>query len=645
MENDFSKEWLVTNGLGGYASGTVAGANTRCYHGLLIASFSPPVDRKVLVAKVEEQVICDKDQFELSANQYPGVVHPKGFQHLRNFDPTPFPKWNYASKGWQLEKRLCMSHNSNTTVLEYKNTCSSTIFLQLIPLYSFADFHSTFSENGFTDFYSEFRKNSLKTFPHYNSRPLFTSWSHGTFSEERAWHRNILLPKEEERGLNFRSDYYKIGRLDCELEPEEKLFLIFSTEEKFAGGDAEKIFAAEKQRWYALRKESKDAFLKDLLAAGDQFIVQRKSNDNLSILAGYHWFSDWGRDSMIAIRGLCIAPGKRKISKAILSTFFENISEGMLPNRFPDHSEDKPEFNNIDGSLWLFVAMYEYYRRFQDKSFIRKYLDSLEDILKAHLQGTRFNIHVTPEGFLYGGEEGMQLTWMDAKVDGKVITPRIGCPVEINALWYNALKIHTFFCGELALPIEAEFTQCRLRFEKNFAAKFTNSNGTLYDVIVPGISADDTLRPNQLYCLSLPFRFLKKEQEKQIFQLIKEKLYTPFGLRTLNQEDPHFKPSYSGDPEERDAAYHQGTVWPFLLYDYFHAFFRLYGKSQKNKKIVLQELQALRKHFYEEGGLHCISEVFDGKNPKTGKGCIQQAWSVSAILKLYCEYKLDEVED
>lgn len=645
MEDSFSKEWLVTNGLGGYASGTVPGANTRCYHGLLIASFSPPVDRKVLVAKIEEQVISDQDRFELSANQYPGVIHPQGFQYLRNFEPTPLPKWKYTAKDWQLEKRLCMLQNSNTTLLEYKNTGNRAISLHLIPLYSFADFHNIFHENDFTDFYSEFRKNGLKTFPHYNSRPLFTSWSKGVFSEERAWYRNILLPKEEERGLNFTCDYYKIGHLESELKPGEKLFLLFSTEEKFVVGDAEKIFAAEKQRWYALRKGSKNVFLKDLLAAGDQFIVQRKSTNNLSILAGYHWFSDWGRDTMIAIRGLCIAPGKKQVSKAILSTFLANISKGMLPNRFPDHGEDTPEFNNIDGSLWLFVAMYEYYRQFQDKSFIRKYLNSLEDILKAHLQGTRFNIHVTPEGFLYGGEEGMQLTWMDAKVNEKVITPRIGCPVEINALWYNALKIHTFFCVELALPIEPEFTQCRLRFEKNFAARFTNSNGTLYDVIVPGVSADNTLRPNQLYCLSLPFRFLKKEQEKQIFQLIREKLYTPFGLRTLNPEDPNFKPNYSGGPEERDAAYHQGTVWPFLLYDYFHAFFRLYGKSLKNKKSVLRELQALRRHFNEEEGLHCISEVFDGKDPKTGKGCIQQAWSVSAVLKLYYEYKLDEVED
>ncbi|MFZ0490400.1 MAG: amylo-alpha-1,6-glucosidase, partial [Salegentibacter sp.] len=618
-------------------------ANTRCYHGLLIASFSPPVDRKVLVAKIEERVQSGGIFFELSANQYPEKIHPKGYQYLKNFEASPFPKWKYAAQGWQLEKKICMRYNSNTTLVEYKNTGRKSISLKITPLYSFADFHSCFSENDFTDFYSEFHQNHLKTYPHYDSRPLFTSWSKGVFSEERAWYKNVLLPKEEERGLNFHSDYYKIGHLHCELWPGEKLFLIFSAE-KNSAADAEKIFAAERKRWNDLRKGTKNLFFKDLLAAGNQFVVKRKSTRSLSILAGYHWFSDWGRDTMIAMRGLCIAPGKKEISKAILTTFLENISEGMLPNRFPDHSEDMPEFNNIDGSLWLFVAMYEYYKKFGDKAFIKKHLNRLQRILIAHLQGTRFNIHVTPEGFLYGGEEGMQLTWMDARVNGKVITPRIGCPVEINALWYNALKIYSFFCGESHNSIDPEITGSLEKFKKNFAPLFTNSQGTLYDVIIPGIFSDNAIRPNQLYCLSLPFTFLKEEQQKQIFQLIKKKLYTPFGLRTLDEENPDFKAHYSGGPAERDAAYHQGTVWPFLLYDYFHAFLRLYGASEKNKKIVLHELESLQKHFYEEEGLHCISEVFDGKEPKQGKGCIHQAWSVAAILKLYSDYKLDEME-
>ncbi|MGA9324746.1 MAG: glycogen debranching enzyme N-terminal domain-containing protein, partial [Salegentibacter sp.] len=399
MKDTFSKEWLVINGLGGYASGSLSGANTRCYHGLLIASFSPPVDRKVLVAKIEERVQSGGIFFELSANQYPEKIHPKGYQYLKNFEASPFPKWKYAAQGWQLEKKICMRYNSNTTLVEYKNTGRKSISLKITPLYSFADFHSCFSENDFTDFYSEFHQNHLKTYPHYDSRPLFTSWSKGVFSEERAWYKNVLLPKEEERGLNFHSDYYKIGHLHCELGPGEKLFLIFSAE-KNSAADAEKIFAAERKRWNDLRKGTKNLFFKDLLAAGNQFVVKRKSTHSLSILAGYHWFSDWGRDTMIAMRGLCIAPGKKQVSKAILTTFLENISEGMLPNRFPDHSEDLPEFNNIDGSLWLFVAMYEYYQQFQDKSFIRRQLNSLENILKAHLQGTRFNIHVTPEGFL-----------------------------------------------------------------------------------------------------------------------------------------------------------------------------------------------------------------------------------------------------
>ncbi len=378
--------------------------------------------------------------------------------------------------------------------------------------------------------------------------------------------------------------------------------------------------------------------------AGNRFLVHRTSTKSESIIAGYHWFTDWGRDTMISMRGLTIATGRKAISKSILTTFFKSIDQGMIPDRFPDNGDGTVEYNSMDATLWLFVATFEYHKKFGDTAFVKKHLKALKGILDAHINGTRYNIHVTKEGFLYGGQEGEQLTWMDAIVNGKVITPRMGCPVEVNALWYNALNIYQFFCLALEMQPNKEYRNIILKFESNFPKMFTNAEGTLYDVIVPGVSADNSFRPNQLFCLSLPFPLLDSAQQKTIFEAVTEKLLTPFGLRTLDTDNPNFKASYQGDQWSRDHAYHQGTVWPYLLYDYYCAFFRMYGVNIKNRRKVIADLTDLKVHFYEHEGLHCISEIFDGLEPNRGKGCIHQAWSVAALIKLYADYELFELD-
>ncbi len=646
MHELFDQEWLSTNGLGGYASSSVSGANTRHYHGLLIAAFKPPTDRKVLVAKVEERVFLNGKYDDLATNQYPNVIYPAGTRFLRKFRANPVPHWSYGTETWKLEKRVSMVQGSNTTLIAYTNTGSTPYLLEVHPLYAYTDFHSSFKENAAFDFYTEFYPEHLKTYPIYGSPPVFTSWTGGNFLEARDWYRNVQLPKSQKRGLDSDCDYYRIGYLKKQLKPNEQIILCFSVADDIVTKDLKNLWDLASKKVLIVPQKSKLNFYKDLLIAGNQFLVNRESTQSESIIAGYHWFADWGRDTMISMRGITIATGRKAISKSILSTFFSSIDKGMIPDRFPDNGNEMVAYNSMDATLWLFIATYEYYLKFGDSGFIKKRMKALKDILEHHIAGTRYNIHVTEEGLLFGGQEGQQLTWMDAMVNGKVITPRMGCPVEINALWYNALRIYRFFSIALHGAVDRTYDELIEKFQMNFPKMFTNEQRTLYDVISPNGSPDNSFRPNQLFCISLPFTVLNPKQEKFIFEAVKTRLYTPFGMRTLAVDDPNFVGIYEGDQWSRDHAYHQGTVWPFLLYDYYHSFFRIYGKSQKNKKRVVGELAGLKDHFYNHNGLHCISEIFDGKEPSQGhgKGCIQQAWSVAALIKLYTDYGLFEFD-
>lgn len=644
MENSISQEWIVTNGLGGYASSTVIGENTRRYHGLLVAALEPPTNRTVIIAKIEERILFNGEYYELSTNEYPGVRYPNGNKYLDTFSVAPFPLWKYRCADWVLEKSVFMVQNSNTSLVEYANKGPHSVFIELHPLYSFADFHTTFHENPQTNFYSEIGANAMKTYPLNGAKAVFTRWTAGEYIEARAWNKNVQLPLEKERGLDDSTDYYRIGYIQYELKPNESIGLLFSVDEAIENANINSLLTAEKERLGTNYSTVTNTFYKDLLNSGNQFIVNRKSTDCASIIAGYHWFSDWGRDTMIAMRGLTIATDNKIVSESILKTFFKYINQGMIPNRFPDNSEDKIEYNTIDASLWLFIAVYDFYHKFQDLDFIQEHIAALKEVLDWHINGTRYDIHVTPEGFIYGGQEGVQLTWMDAIVNGKVITPRIGCPVEINALWYNALKIYSEFCAVVNVELDQKYTDILCRFEHNFEAFFLNSEGTLHDVIIPNGPTDTSFRSNQIYCLSLPFTLLNLEQQKHIFEAVKAKLLTPFGLRTLEKDNSQFVGEYQGNQWYRDHAYHQGTVWPYIISEYYEAFFKLYGDSEENKRQVITELLPLKNHFYNEQGLHCISEVFDGDNPKEGKGTIQQAWSVSALIKLYTDYKLYEIE-
>ncbi len=636
FEDAVTKEWLVTNGIGGYASSTVCGANTRRYHGLLAAAFQPPTDRRVLVSKLEETVHpLMGNPAALSANQYPGAVYPSGFQFIRGFESIPFPKTRFEGEGFCLSKCVFMVYGANTTVVEYTNEGEEELRLDVNPLLVYRDYHSLFSESEFFDFHLEpIAERAFKVYPHYDSLPFFLYFSKGTFERNLVWYKNLEYLEEQRRGLDFKEDARSLGSISLSLEKGESAYLVFSAEEPKGEPNGFQWKQEAIARSQALAPVSENTFFNDLSVAGDQFLVRRASSESYSLIAGYHWFTDWGRDTMIAMRGLTIASGKQAVSKSIFQTFLSYLDGGMLPNRFPDSGET-PEYNTFDAALWLFVCLYEYAEAFGDWDYIQDTLPKLEEILDAHVRGTRYNIHLTPEGLLFGGEGLNQLTWMDAKVGDFVVTPRQGCPVEINALWYNALKVFDYFTSHFAR--ENSFQPLIGKAEEAFRAYFLNEEGYLNDVVIPGEYADAALRPNQIYAISLPFSLLTAKECENVLAVVDKHLYTDMGLRTLSPGDPDFKPVYEGGPWERDTAYHQGTVWPFLWGEYALAYLKIKGFSLEAKEEVVGRMEGLKNHFYEENGLYGISEVFDGGVPSAGKGCIHQAWSVGMLLKVWYE--------
>jgi predicted glycogen debranching enzyme len=631
-----SKEWIVTNGIGGYASSTLSGTNTRKYHGILVAALNPPTNRHVLVSKVEEEILIDgKGPKLLATNQYPGSIFPEGYKHLENFKRSPLPTFVFKAEHCWLEKTVFMPYEHNASVVEYKNIGETPFKVKLNPLFAHRDYHSLFHENSYFDFYKDTHKNGLVIFSHLGAPPLYFSFTKGKFTEERTWYKNIQFKQEILRGLDSQEDVYQIGNVTCELQPGESVFLTFTIDEPILDQAPDKLKAAEIARLEKLvPKDIENEFYKDLIISADQFLVHRKSTQCYSIIAGYHWFTDWGRDTMISLLGTTIALGKKDETTSLMSTFLKYLDRGMVPNRFPDRENEEPEYNTVDATLWLIVAIYEYYQKFHDKKFLNSVFPFLGEIILQHIKGTRYNIHVTEEGFIWAGDANSQLTWMDAKVGDYVVTPRSGCPVEINALWYNALKIYEFIADELVISSDVDVQTLITKVERNFEKAFWNKEGYLNDLYFTDGKVDDAIRPNQLCAVSLPYPLLDKEKQKQIVDTVEKHLFTTLGLRTLSPYHPDFRPTYEGDPWSRDTAYHQGTVWPFQIGEFMLAYLAVNDYSLASRTRCRDIIEGYRDHFYNNSGIHCISEIFDGLEPKDGKGCIQQAWSIGALLRV-----------
>ena len=630
-------EWIETNGTGGWASSTVSGMNTRRYHGLLIAGDPQDPSRVSQVSRLDETLMTPDENVELGSNNYGNAVNPKGYRYLTRFSRDIFPEFIYEGGGITLKKTIAAINGENTTVIRYEVLKAlGTFTLRLAPFITCRDYHALVRSN------PAIRKELAEdpgywhVIPYQTMPEIFFHMPGFSFKAGPSWYYNIQYPVEAARGMDFTEDLFTYGNFDRQLKQGDTLVVMLSSGQP-ASAEGEVLLAKEKNRRLRLLKGAADSLEKTLRLAADQFII-RMGGGAQRIIAGYHWFTSWGRDTMIALNGLCLSTGRFSEAGGILMEFIRHISEGMLPNRFADH-QSAPDYNTADASLWFFITGFRYFEATGDKDFLVKVLmPAFKSIIDWHYQGTRYHIHVDQDGLLFEGEEGMQLTWMDARSNGRVVTPRIGKAVEINALWYNALMIYSGMLKETGDKVGSVDFQLRAATMKvRFLELFWNADAQcLYDV-VNGTDLDSSLRPNQLLAISLPFPLLGGAAARQVLDLVTEKLYTPRGIRSLAPEDPAYHDHYTGGQAARDEAYHEGTVWSWLLGPYIDAIMYVYPR--RGQKMAREVLDTFRPHL-EEAGIGSVSEIFDGDSPFTPRGCIAQAWSIGELLRVYTAYKL-----
>jgi predicted glycogen debranching enzyme len=637
LDTALGREWLETNGLGGYASSSITGLNTRRYHGLLVAATKPPVGRMVLLSKLEEILIINGKSFELSANQYPGVTHPQGYQYLTRFRLEPFPVFTYKVNDVEIEKSVFMVYDENTTVVQYQlKTPHDAVRLELRPLIAFRDYHSTTHENGALDA-SVASDAGLVSMTPYQGVPRFYL-AHDADAVETSghWYHNFEYRMEQERGLDYREDLFNPLVLGFDLGQRMSATVVASTKARDVREVARlRKSEIDRRKGIAAAASVKDDFVRSLVTAADQFIVAR--GERKTVIAGYHWFSDWGRDTMIALPGLTLVTGRFDAARSILLEFSRYVDQGMLPNRFPDAGE-QPEYNTVDGTLWFFEAIRAYLDYTDDYDFVRQHLYSiLTDIIAWHVRGTCYGIRVDDSGLLASGSPGVQLTWMDAKVGDWVVTPRHGKPVEIQALWYNALRT----VEDLAIRFgdsdaQKRYAKMATMARWSFNRLFWNERAEcLYDVVSNG-ALDASLRPNQIFAVSLHYGMLSDERARRVVGAVARELLTPYGLRTLAPGDSHYMGYYGGDQHSRDSAYHQGTVWPWLMGPFLSAYIKVNGRTSEARIQAAKWLEPLRKHLCE-ACLGQVSEILDGDLPHHPRGCVAQAWSVGELLRAAAE--------
>lgn len=649
-------EYLETNGLGGWSGSSVTGAHTRRYHGLFVAAIHPPTDRMVMLSKLDETIVTGGERYELGCNVYDGdVIHPQGNQYLQWFTKEYFPQWIYQTNDIRLKKTICMIHGENTVVVQYKVEKGDQPFkLELLPLMAARGYHELGHASPRMHWDAEFNNGIFHNQPD-GVNDVYISIPGSAYQHSPGWFYNFKYNVEQYRGLDYTEDLFNHGVFSVDLKKGDELSIIISTENPAGKNGAELVKKELKRRKALVKDQPEDETLQQLILAADQFIVKRFSaladgnGEALkTVIAGYHWFTDWGRDTMICLPGLTLSTGRFDDAKKILSAFAQSVSQGMLPNRFQE--KEPPEYNNVDGTLWYFIAVYKYLQATGDKKFILdELLPVLKDIISWHLKGTRYNIHATEDGLLFAGEAGQQLTWMDARIGNWVVTPRMGKPVEIQALWYNALKI---FAELLRMKkgrgaddntvLAAQMEEHAAKTRENFDRLFWNAAGNyLYDVIDENGNPDQTLRPNQLFAISLPFPLVEGEKAKTVLAITKEKLYTPVGLRSLPEEDMHYIHHYGGDQWHRDSAYHEGTVWSWLLGAYVDAVMKsdLKGKEAEALSVIKNFTYHLN-----EGCIGQVSEIFDADAPNHPRGCVAQAWGVAEVLRVIDEYNLYETK-
>jgi predicted glycogen debranching enzyme len=647
------REWLVTNGLGGYASGTLAGPNTRRYHGLLVAALAPPVERTVLVGGAIEWTTYARKRYPLFAFEYAsGAVDREGFKHIQSFAlEGALPVWTYALADALLEKRVWMAYGANTTYISYWLARGTRpLELEITPLVTYRDFHALTRRYDHA-FSVELRERGATISVAGSKRPFHLLASGGSFKPDDNWFEHFFHRVEAERGFNdTESDLYVPGAFTATLQPGETWTLVLSAEsnpDMDADDALEAVRGRQRELLRRAKAEKSNPVVQQLVLAADQFIVTRsdeisnngqllsivngKSSLGKTVIAGYHWFADWGRDTMIALPGLTLSTGRPEDAAGILRTFAGYVTDGLLPNNFPDSAGVIPGYNTVDATLWYAHAIRAYHQATSDDTLIDELLPVLRDIADHHIAGTRYRIHVDPnDGLLYAGEPGVQLTWMDAKIGDWVITPRIGKPVEINALWYNLLRTLAEFLHKKD-DAANRYAQLADQARDSFRRRFIRSDVEHLADVVDGPDGDDwTLRPNQVFAAALAYPLLDGDISKRVVESTAWALLTSYGLRSLDPNHPAYKGTYIGTPVERDSVYHQGPVWTWLIGAYVEAHYRVYG----DREAALGLLRPFADHL-RDACLGSVSEILEGDPPHLPRGCIAQAWGVAEVLRVW----------
>jgi predicted glycogen debranching enzyme len=656
--NGERREWLVTNGIGGFASGTVAGVLTRRYHGLLFAALQPPTGRTLLVTKLDETADYNSSSYTLYSNRWVGgSAEPDSYHFIERFHlEGTTPVWSYALADALLEKRIWMQPGANTTYVQYRlRRATGPLSLQVKALVNYRDYHSETRAHDW-QMNIEPAAHGLKVVAYEGALPFYLLCDRGEAEPQHHWYYRFFLIREANRGLQAVDDNLYAGCFRVTLQPGESFTFVASLDANpnLDGTAAYNERCAYEERLLAhapvhLFQHREGDAIRQLVLAADQFVVNRPlptGPNGRSILAGYPWFSDWGRDTMIALTGLTLVTGRAEVAATILRAFADLVSQGMLPNRFPDNNA-QPEYDTVDATLWYFEAMRAYHLATGDDTLVRQLFPVLLDIIAWHQRGTRYNIQVDPaDGLLYAGEPGQPLTWMDAQIGDWVVTPRTGKAVEINALWYNALCVMARFArlveskksksqipnpkSQIPSSKSKEFEAAAAKVKEGFARFWNDAAGCLYDVIDAPNGEDAAIRPNQLFAVALPHSPLEPAQQKAVVDVCGRTLLTSHGLRSLAPGSAGYVGSYGGNPQQRDSVYHQGTVWPWLIGPFVQAHYRVHQDAEVARSFLKPLLCHLSDH-----GLGSIGEICDGDPPHTPRGCIAQAWSVGQLLQTW----------
>jgi predicted glycogen debranching enzyme len=667
-----AKEWLLTNGRGSYTSSTIVGCNTRAYHGLLIGSIIPPAHRVMALSNCLEMVISKEKVFNLSTFEFPDKITPTGFVFLKTFRRDIGAHFDYELADVDLTKSVYLVRDTDTVAVVYNFTrIKEPVEFVSRPFIALRNFHAL--QKSYAMLYSKWLGSDshglLVRHQMPNSCELRLRCPSAHFEKDPQWWFNFTYRHDRERGQDFTEDLWTPGFFKCRINKPAKIVLWASLSPSTAGHKhspvtntdidtvCKDLLKYQKDLKHQARKVSSEfqipaldganknrnlriresKYFEMLCFAAEQFITKRRTNNKTTttILAGYPWFADWGRDAFISLPGLLLITGKYEEAKSVLTTFAAVADEGMIPNRF-DEYDNSTHFNSVDASLWFINAAFQYLQATDSlKTFMQEMMSTIRWIVDSYQKGTKFGIHADADGLITAGDEHTQLTWMDAKCDGIAFTPRYGKAVEVNALWYNCLCLLAEFYAGRDKKNAKRYEYMAKKVRSSFCELFWNGKGYLNDCILPDGSRDNSLRPNQIFAVSLTFSPLSEKQQASVVEVVKNHLLTPYGLRTLSSDSAGYKGVYTGPMRQRDEAYHQGTVWPYLIGPFIEAYLKVNAFSPESKIQAAEFIEPLLWHLTEDGCLGSISEIFDGDEPQRPKGCFAQAWSVAELIRAY----------